>query len=181
MSGDLYASLSREARHGKRTDIRIAEDHRHDALVGLLEVAVPMWILNLQGHSPEQRIAIARRCADEVGSHGDTLMFGGKKGEAARIFNTLAEGLAVAAYQPGGVTFAGRHWCTDHRACERAAAGLPDEPAEPASAAPNDSRATETVRIAPQWAAALGAPLVAAVSPGPMTALRTGGPDGCAA
>lgn len=43
-------------------------------------------------------------------------------GGSADTFNHLARGLAALAYQPGGVTFAGRHWCTDHAACESAAA-----------------------------------------------------------
>lgn len=33
---------------------------------------------------------------------------------AGEIFNFLAGGLAVLACQPGGVTFAGLHWCAAH-------------------------------------------------------------------
>jgi hypothetical protein len=31
---------------------------------------------------------------------------------AGEVFNQLARGLAAAAYQPGGITYAGMHWCT---------------------------------------------------------------------
>lgn len=42
---------------------------------------------------------------------GDVLqMGGGKKGEAARVFNALVDGLAVLAFQPGGVRFAGQRY-----------------------------------------------------------------------
>jgi hypothetical protein len=40
---------------------------------------------------------------------------------AGEVFNELAKGLACAASQPGGVTFAGLHWCAGHGACEAAA------------------------------------------------------------
>lgn len=36
---------------------------------------------------------------------------------AGEVFNFLARGLACLACQPGGVTFAGRHWCAGHREC----------------------------------------------------------------
>lgn len=36
------------------------------------------------------------------------------------VFNFLAKGLACAAFQPGGITFAGLHWCACHRECEEA-------------------------------------------------------------
>ena len=43
---------------------------------------------------------------------------------AGEVFNFLARGLACAAYQPGGVTFAGLHWCADHAECEAAASAV---------------------------------------------------------
>jgi|SRR5450755_600566 hypothetical protein len=36
---------------------------------------------------------------------------------AGEVFNFLARGLAVAACQPGGVTFAGLHWCAYPHPC----------------------------------------------------------------
>jgi hypothetical protein len=54
-----------------------------------------------------------------IAARGDLILYrGGKHGESATAFNALAEGLAIGACQPGGVTFAGQHWCTDHAACE---------------------------------------------------------------
>lgn len=38
----------------------------------------------------------------------------------AELLTMLARALACAAYQPGGITVAGSHWCTDHAACEAA-------------------------------------------------------------
>jgi hypothetical protein len=70
----------------------------------------------------EQRIARASGLADIIASQGDIILYrGGKKGETAKAFNAMAEGLAIGAYQPGGVTFLGEHWCTDHEACLAAA------------------------------------------------------------
>lgn len=36
---------------------------------------------------------------------------------AGEVFNFLARGLAVGAFAPGGITYRGMHWCTDHQAC----------------------------------------------------------------
>jgi len=83
-----------------------------DALAITLQLAVPLHIDELRHCDDRQRMAIAARCADVVAAHGDDLQYGGK--HCAETFNALARGLAVAAYQPGGITFAGAlHWCTD--------------------------------------------------------------------
>lgn len=72
--------------------------------------------------------------ADVIASYSDRLTAPGNfrkradHHERGRVLNAVATALALGAFTPGGVTFAGRHWCTDHRRCERAAARLPDEP-----------------------------------------------------
>ena len=65
--------------------------------------------------------------ARNLGSYGDGLQFSGhgERSPAGRrattkAFNALARGLAMAAFEPGGVTFAGLHWCTqEHDGCPR--------------------------------------------------------------
>lgn len=80
----------------------------------LLELAVPLHIHEIRHWSTQNWIHQAQHCADEVASKGDILQFRSKtKGETAKAFNSLAQGLAILAYQPGGVTFAGLHWCAD--------------------------------------------------------------------
>jgi hypothetical protein len=77
---------------------------------------VPLHILELRRWSPERRAAAAADAATTIGSHGDALLFGGR--QCAETFNALALGLALLAHQPGGVAFAGEHWCTDpHAGC----------------------------------------------------------------
>lgn len=87
-------------------------------LIEVLRLAVPLHIYEIRNWSVYNRIHEAQNCVDEVASKGDILQFGSKKkGETARAFNRLARGLALLAYQPGGVDFAGEHWCTDHGVC----------------------------------------------------------------
>lgn len=93
-----------------------------DLLITALEAAVPLHIAIMRDWTDRHRVDAAYRAADVVAERGDVLMFGGGRGDAAEAFNWLAKGLAAAAYQPGGVTFAGRHWCTDHALCVRAEA-----------------------------------------------------------
>jgi hypothetical protein len=91
------------------------------ALMGILMLAVPLHIDELRGCSETERMALARECAQTVTEKGDVILYrSSRKGETARAFNALTKGLAIAAYQPGGVTFGGQHWCTDHQACQRA-------------------------------------------------------------
>lgn len=98
--------------------IAIADDPRNITLVETLAFAVPLWMWELRDRTDKQRAAIAKRCGAMVAERGDALQFGSKtRGKAAEVFNALAEGLGAAAYQPGGITFAGRHWCTDHQQC----------------------------------------------------------------
>jgi hypothetical protein len=97
-------------------------ENTRELMLSTLQIAVPMWIEELRHIEPEQRLARASGLADIIASQGDIILYrGGKKGETAKAFNAMAEGLAIGAYQPGGVTFLGQHWCTDHEACLAAA------------------------------------------------------------
>lgn len=107
----------------------VADNPRQITLVATLTLAVPMWIWDLCSLTDDQRAARANRCGRIVAERGDVLQFGSKKrGQATEVFNALAEGLACAAYQPGGVDFAGKHWCTNHRLCLDAAAAASEAP-----------------------------------------------------
>lgn len=128
----------------------------HPALTIGLEAAVPLWMLQLAQEPDEtNRWAIRRRWArdavEPIASRGDALQYGGKRGEAAEVFNHLARALAALAFAPGGVTFAGLHWCADHAACLDAAAGITRPEPEPATTAPDEltylGRRLETLHI----------------------------------
>lgn len=77
-----------------------------------LSAAVPLWIVDLdRAGGPSE--ADMKRCgefAQELGERGDTLLFGGKPGEAANLFNKLARSIAVLAFCPGGITTFGQHY-----------------------------------------------------------------------
>lgn len=133
--------------------LSIADDPRCITLVATLELAVPLWIWELRVYTDKQRAARGNRCAGIVAEQGDILQFGSSKaGKVAGAFNALAEGLACAAYVPGGVTFAGRHWCIDHQACLDAEAAAKDaelpEPAIPAQRAVENARFNTVAREA---------------------------------
>lgn len=96
---------------------------RDDHLIAALQAAVPLHIIELRHATFEQRQRIAGQAATVIGSRGDILQFGGgKRGEVADVFNHLARGIAAASFAPGGITFAGVHWCPDHTVCEAAGA-----------------------------------------------------------
>ncbi len=131
--------------------LTIADDPRSITLVATLGLAVPLWIWELRIYTDKQRAARANRCAGIVAEQGDILQFGSTKtGRVARAFNALAEGLACAAYLPGGVTFAGRHWCTNHQACldaETAAADTAVSDCDPSMPAVPEPRPVEMTEL----------------------------------
>lgn len=80
----------------------------------MLQLVVPLWIAKVRGYTEEQRLERACECAQVIAEKGDVLQFRSKrKGESAAAFNALAEGLACAAFQPGGVRFASLHFEAD--------------------------------------------------------------------
>lgn len=84
-----------------------------DILSISLSAAVPLRIIDYkrQGGPTDDDRERARRTGHLIAEKGDVLQFRGKKkGEAAEIFNALADGLAVLAFCPGGVKFLGHHW-----------------------------------------------------------------------
>jgi hypothetical protein len=81
------------------------------ALIVGVEYAVSLRIQRLKHSTFQQRAWRAREAANQIAAHGDALIHGSKvSGRPAKVFNHLAEGLAVLAYQPGGVRFAGLHF-----------------------------------------------------------------------
>lgn len=79
------------------------------ALSITLSAAIPLKIMdiNLRGGPTKQDFDRARSFADVLATQGDVLMFGGKKGEAAKLFNELAFACAICAFVPGGITIFG--------------------------------------------------------------------------
>lgn len=106
-------------------------------LVEALRGSVPMWMAHWWRWPPTIREARGRYCGQVVGTFGDQIQWQSES-RAAKVedeghegvgrivragspgtgeaFNRLAEGLAIAAYQPGGVTAFGMHWEIDDRA-----------------------------------------------------------------
>ena len=87
-------------------------------LMVVLLAAVPLYIGELQRLQGETRTNQVRAwtaaAVDALACQGDVLQYGGARGEAAQVFNHLARALAALAHMPGGVSFAGTHWCVEH-------------------------------------------------------------------
>lgn len=82
-----------------------------------LACAVDLWIHEFRYWSPEARVRKAHELADVIAfEQGVAVMCDaeargtGRKGALGEAFNAVAQGLALLAYCPGGVTFAGQHW-----------------------------------------------------------------------
>lgn len=83
-------------------------DERVALLRVALSVAVPEWIEKLRPCTPEDIRERAEACVDVIASNGDIILHESKKkGESAKAFNRLAEGLACVALCRGSVEFWG--------------------------------------------------------------------------
>ena len=82
-------------------------------LSACLEAAVPLWIAVTAALGADRRALMAAesvRVLDAASWPGGEL--------PAPVASHLARTVALAAAAPGGVTFAGRHWCTaPHDGC----------------------------------------------------------------
>lgn len=97
------------------------------ALVAALSVAVPLLIAEYRagpggGPSGRDRARVSATAGLISGSSDGMLFRGDKPGHAMKVFNAVADALAVLAFCPGGVSFAGEHWAAgpanEPKACE---------------------------------------------------------------
>lgn len=89
-----------------------------DSLAAVLGGLVPLYIMRLARPSEMARaIESAADLADVLGPSGDRLTapgnFKSRSDHVLRgdVLNAAAMTLALGAYQPGGVTWCGMHWC----------------------------------------------------------------------
>ena len=94
----------------------------------MLSVAVGLRLMEAeargQSEPTEDELAFAREFAGELGERGDVLMYGGKKGEAAEMFNKLARAVSILSFCPGGVTTFGINFCAKHSPTGKASEGV---------------------------------------------------------
>lgn len=86
-----------------------------EVLLGLLDVAVRVAVDEVARLDHGAREQLAQDASQLIAQHGDVLLFGGVGTGGVRprdAFAALARALAIVAHLPGGVVFAGRHWCT---------------------------------------------------------------------
>lgn len=84
----------------------------HDARFDLVEVSVRQRIREMEerGGPDEEDWKAAAEFGQVLAEKGDVLLFGGKKGEAAGLFNGLAHAVTVLSFCPGGITIFGQHY-----------------------------------------------------------------------
>ncbi|MGW7001335.1 hypothetical protein ACWGCW_00560 [Streptomyces sp. NPDC054933] len=88
-------------------------------LLAILHGLVPLHIARLQNdpRALDRARDTAGAIADTIAGSGDRLTapgnFQGPKEQASRrqALNALVRALALGAYQPGGITWSGAHWC----------------------------------------------------------------------
>lgn len=114
----------REAKWAATSDeellrMRVAEsEHDVDPVTkAFLGVTVPMWIDLMRRWHPERRQHKAHDLVEVIAYEQGVAALcdpeargTARKGEIAKAFNAVAQGLACLAFCPGGIVFAGHHW-----------------------------------------------------------------------
>lgn len=81
-------------------------------LPAMLSATVPLYMMELEragGPTPEQFAALSN-FSQMLGERGDTLLFGGKSGDAGALATELAHVVAVLSFVPGGIRIFGMHF-----------------------------------------------------------------------
>lgn len=84
-------------------------------LVTILDGLIPIHLARITSLSHDDRQHLATRYADDIAAGADRLTAPGNfndRTERAQALTALAGGLAIGATMPGGITWAGHHWCT---------------------------------------------------------------------
>lgn len=97
-----------QARITKLFDVPAQDRGTLALLETTLTVAVNLWIPLVASWSWEKRAERAAVCSQYVAEHADIILY--KSKGTADAFNHLAEGLAILALQPGGVTIFNLHF-----------------------------------------------------------------------
>jgi hypothetical protein len=80
-----------------------------------LETAVPLHIESFKETSWDLIEERAKACGQIIAEKGDVILCRSKKkGETAKAFNALAEGIAALAFCPGGITIFDLHFEAEH-------------------------------------------------------------------
>ncbi len=81
-------------------------------LLDMLDLAVPLRIMEYErsGGPASSDFERARAFGVVLASEGDVLLFGGRKGRAAELFNGLTDAVAVMSFCPGGVKVGRSHY-----------------------------------------------------------------------
>lgn len=97
-------------------------------LMTVLDGLIPVQAARIAALSDGDRRRLAEQYADALATGADRLTAPGNfddRQERAQALTALAGAIAIGASQPGGISWAGRHWCTrPHVNCvnERSAA-----------------------------------------------------------
>lgn len=103
----------------------MADDEVSNRLVlaEALRAVVSLHMAEMRDWTSERRLRVGMPVGWSASVHlADSMMFKSKiKGRAERAFNTWARGMAVLAFQPGGVDAFGLHFCAEpHSGCASA-------------------------------------------------------------
>lgn len=95
------------------------DEHRMQILLATLDIAVALEMMRLRDATPDQMAYVIAQDSERLSHLSTTPNF--RSESTGKDTAALARVLAhIALTSDGGVTFLGRHWCTDHARCMEA-------------------------------------------------------------
>jgi hypothetical protein len=81
-------------------------------LPAMLSATVPLYMMEIEqaGGPTTEQLESLSEFSQMLGERGDTLLFGGKPGEAGALATELAHVVAVLSFVPGGIRIFGMHF-----------------------------------------------------------------------
>ena len=91
----------------------MSENYEH--FKNTLNAAIPFWVAQIKSMTQERFntrfIELTSKLPSILGAKGDILMYGSEKeGEVSKLFNEVAEAVALMSFFPGGIKIFGGHW-----------------------------------------------------------------------
>ena len=108
--------MAKKTSEPRKCDVLPQEANRS---MSMIQFAILIWIKKMKNIPLEdvwKRLdEISGTLPSLLSTKGEAFIFGtGKKGEAAKMFNEVAEGVALMSFLPGGIHIFEHHWESIH-------------------------------------------------------------------
>lgn len=82
----------------------------HLAIALQTSVALRVMEIKRRGFLTDEEIETAKTISELLGEHADQILQSRKQSKTAEVFNAVTTAIAIASFDPGGISIFGNHW-----------------------------------------------------------------------